>query len=277
LVTFIYQSDADRTLYQYTRRLKRCCYPCLYQPHPYQGRHLRARQAREPSDLIWEHLPYGRISKFLRKTITTLMTLLMLAVNFIVMYEVEQFRSDLQANNSNLLPVIALVVGVFTGIFTLIIQMAISAMASFERHSSRSAEEHSIAGTKFWSHFVYSVLIIGYVFRWPSPDTTKWYTDGGLLILSIMLSDWVITIIVKACHPFTRIRQCCGRCQAINQTQLNTAMLGPQWQLWSSYSSILVTLFIGFMYTCPIPVLTLICTMKLTLLYYIEKYNLLRM
>jgi hypothetical protein len=159
VVTFLRAEDAAACLRAHDTL------PCSCKKQRFYGQQLNARRAKEPSDYIWASFTFDKCEKAKRYLHVAVASLIMLTVDYWVMYFAS--KADLEL-------LLVMLVSLGLAVFNQVTKGFIVLFAGYQAHCSISSKELSMLKLKMLVEIVHLVVIPWSIFglphAWNKPD-----------------------------------------------------------------------------------------------------------
>ena len=178
-----------------------------------------------------------------------------------------------------------------------ILKIIFRLLGKFEKYVSRSKEQVQVMQKVFLAMFTNTALVVlavnanfsslwfivylpfnQYIFNSQFSDFTRdWYVQVGSTITITMLisvfSPHVLNFLVF--YPRGGCKRCCVK-KYKTQREINSAFQGPEFDIATRYSQVLNVVFSSFLYSGGIPLLNATCCCTMFVLYWTDKFLILR-
>ena len=273
---------------------------------------LRIDRSPEPEEVLWENLKFPFRVQLSRKFYTALLVLVVLGVTFGVMFGIkymkyhvkkqfyggiievedgngghkEEYENELTEKEKELLEGISILIFIVAKIANHIFDQICARMTIHEKHYSVGQYYSSATSKTVISQFVNTTLLICIVhaiLHWE--EAFRIWGFGGLLT-----DIWFLVIFYSAVIPLLHlvkfgyikrlIQRCCLKkhkdSKRYTQIEANHIMEGPDMNPVQCYTDIYQLLLTGLFFTPAFPITCGIFLGSLMIMYWIEKYYLLR-
>eukprot|EP01017_Pseudomicrothorax_dubius_P049142 TRINITY_DN9094_c0_g1_i9.p1 TRINITY_DN9094_c0_g1~~TRINITY_DN9094_c0_g1_i9.p1 ORF type:complete len:714 (-),score=160.72 TRINITY_DN9094_c0_g1_i9:100-2241(-) len=264
----------------------------------YKGQRFVVEQAPEPSDVKWPNLGYKYCpTKFVRRLITAILTLLMLVLSFFGIIGLNAFvrflESPPQGNTPPpvdtsstggklLVRALAMLATCAIVIINKVIAFLMKFFADFELYSTQSHYNHSLATKLGFAQFTNTALITFFFAKFVSRD--YWGKKGMVIaITDLFISNaWLTPFLTfvdfgyffRLYQRYSTKKQ--GNDCLLTQEQANAIFEGIEFDIAQRYANIIKTMLFTAFYCPVVPLATLISACGLILTYWVDKYVLLR-
>lgn len=191
-------------------------------------------------------------------------------------------------------------VGVCIGVVMInfFIKIIFKIISKFEKSASRSKEQVTVMRKVFLAMFTNTALVVlavnanfsslqfikylpfnQYIFNSVFEDfTRKWYVEVGSTITLTMIISVFSPHAMNFLFFYPRggcKRNCCNKGYK-TQREINTAFQGPEFDIATRYSQVLNVIFTSLLYSGGIPLLNATCCGTMFILYWTDKFLILR-
>ncbi|CAG9311615.1 unnamed protein product [Blepharisma stoltei] len=179
-----------------------------------------------------------------------------------------------------------------------ILRIMLTKLTKFERISTVSGMRMSMMSKVFIAMFINTALITllvnanfqslwfvqrlafkEYLFNGDYKDFSReWYEDVGATIIATLLVSIALPHFINLLifYPIGVIKRHCCHKKYITQYQMNAAFTGPEFDISSRTSVILTVIFSCYLYSGGIPLLNIVCFVTLVVIYWTDKFLVLR-
>eukprot|EP01136_Pigoraptor_vietnamica_P027329 Opistho-1_new@83486 len=268
---------------------------CQEQDKTFLGGPVSVREPPEPSDILWQNLDVGLLSRVLRNTATALASLFVVILGFIGILAVIVF-SDLRRENENKSFVeeygTKLAIGFVVILVNFILSTIVRALCAWECHHTHSSLQTAAAMklltcsmtntsySVFTAYLILALMSSNYdVHKAPAAfGTSFWYSAQGALghVFWSIITGVGVMIAIQIVRPVTLARRAFAAVSSVTQEQLNERMRPPEPDIPSRHVTSVVAVFTSMFYASQMPLLPLVAGVGIVLQYAIDKYNLLR-
>jgi len=274
IITFVMSSHADKCIFEHRKTVLTrfcCCFlgcGCMDCHGPFFfSRRLHCSRPREPSDYHWDNFSFG--GRNLRLFFSLLLSLAVVGAFGFGMFWVNSVRQTISTN-------LSIAIGVSISILNLLAEFLFLKLTIIERHKSKSALQLSMISKKLAVELINNIAVTTAIFSVPDNEAnTEWYRTAGTIVTSIMIADAIIPNVVRVFHPVNRIKRALIYLCSDDQERLNEAYV-PQLTIYNDFIAFMSSLTWVFVYFSVLPIALPITFVKVTCLYLIEKYNVLR-
>lgn len=180
----------------------------------------------------------------------------------------------------------------------IMLRIIITLLTQFERISTVTKTRLSVMTKVFIAMFVNTALITlfvnadfqslwfvqrlafkDYLFNGKYNDFSReWYQDVGATITATLLVSIAFPHFINLLfwYPVGLIKRSCCLKRHITQHQLNTVFTGPEFDISSRTSLVLTSIFSCFLYSGGMPMLNMVCFCILFVIYWTDKFLILR-
>ena len=181
-------------------------------------------------------------------------------------------------------------------VINFVLKIILRALSRFERVSSKTKEQLKIMTKVFFAMFIntaFIVLIVNadlsnyrvsdylpeYVLNGEFSDFSRnWYVKVGSTVTSTMIisifSPHMVNLLLF--YPFAAFKRRYCHKRYKTQSEMNRAFVGPDFDISTHTSQVLNVVFSCFLYSGGIPFLNLICCGTMLVMYWTEKFLILR-
>ncbi|CAD8092456.1 unnamed protein product [Paramecium primaurelia] len=259
----------------------------------YRGSQLQVEQPPEPTDVFWENLHIQTSQKIWRRILGYFLTFIILGVCGGLIYwlsAIQAQSADEQAKavkNGDLNPnykvkVIAQLASISIIIINYILSIVIRKVSLFERFSTQTGFNISLASKSSLAQFVNTAVITFAISTWVTKNI---YGTGGLVynqtyvfisnaILPALIQLIDSSTIMKWLYQFFELRK--GKASVKTQKQLHDLFERPVFDISTSYATVLKNMYVVAFYASVIPIGLVITCFALLFFYWVEKYNIAR-
>ncbi|KAG2381800.1 hypothetical protein C9374_006184 [Naegleria lovaniensis] len=275
---------------------------------------IRVEPAHEPHDIIWENLEYSVISKYSRRSVSSIFTILFSAAVVAVAVVLEVVKKDKFADTSitewiknpsfqNWQIFASIGMSVLVFILVQVLTYTLYLFSNFEKHRFiLNAKQSLMMKVTFGSFFTTIAYLFVYL-QSPTPGTYySEITDNSVIIPkgAIYLGSTYIPIIVESSAFYSSIFfvTCTSIASnvikdallvvyhhflrkykvatSVTQSDLMKAVEPPRYSYEYRYSYQLKNMFIGLLFSGLFPLSLMMITIGLVLCYFIDKFNVLK-
>ena len=257
----------------------------------FDGSRVIVERAADPGDVYWENLSvstWGRVKKMM---VTYSVLILLLAFVFGIyygLYRLKKYVDEESKNgstNSSLMQFIVILVSICSSLITIVVNSIlvyiIRLMSSYEKHSTYTKYDLSVATKLMLSTFINSAILPIII----NNEKSLWFTSSGLaptIFFNTLSIAFVSPILTFFSVPYLiqkikmRIEEKKGENCRLTQKQANDLFEGPNINMAASYAKTGLLFLIVSFYTPIIPILPMIGLVGIFFQYWVEKYLLLR-
>ncbi|CAD8053519.1 unnamed protein product [Paramecium sonneborni] len=259
----------------------------------YRGVSLIVEEPPEPTDVFWENLHITTKQKILRRLFGYTITAIILAICGGLIYwlsaiQAESAEEQAEAiKKGDLSPnfkvkLIAQVASISIIVINALLAMIIKNVSLFERFSTQTGYNISLASKSSMAQFVNTAVITFAISTWVTKNI---YGTGGLVYNQtyVFLSNAFIPAIVSLIDAgtlskwvFQYLEKKKGNKSLKTQKQLHELYERPIFDISVSYATILKNMYVVAFYASVIPLALIITCFALLFHYWIEKYNIAR-
>ena len=176
------------------------------------------------------------------------------------------------------------------------IKIIFRVLGKYERHPSKSEEQLRLMGKVFLATFINTALVIlavnadfsdlatqdwlpKFIFNADYSDFTReWYTNVGSTIVSTMMISTFSPhcIMLLTFYPLGLCKRHCCTSRYVSQAEANMKFSGADFDLATRNSFVLTVVFTCFLYSGGMPILNVVCCVTMFLLYWVDKFLILR-
>jgi hypothetical protein len=213
-----------------------------------------------------------------------------LILTFAALLGVEFWKMDIQAIdiNSNLqaqAQAIALtgLMALITTLINIILSRSMEMLSMMEKHQTQTRRLESLILKTIITQTINTVFIYGTVY-FVRPSVNILNTHGlTYQITSLVIVSGIVALIIDIFQPIQRLKVCIrdykvDKSKPVQkfQIQLNRRFALPEFDFNEKYSFYVIFFFLVSFYGFLVPEVTIMCIIFYFLLYWIDKYNLLR-
>ncbi|EAS04833.2 kinase domain protein (macronuclear) [Tetrahymena thermophila SB210] len=261
----------------------------------YQNQVVQIKQAPYPSDMYWENLHITQNEKNKRFVKGFCITILALAgcagLIYLLLFIQKQQKPSQNQNTSQqsnaLVQSIAILLSIAITILNFLLQIVLKYLTNIEGCYTRTEFNISIAKKMAWATFINTSLIQFFIDVVLS-DSKKFgaiFSEGGIAYNQnyVFMFNMVIPFVMGLIDfpgIFKKVKQKMLSKQVekcyFTQEQLNTLYEYPQYNISQQYANNLKTMFMVAFYSPIIPVGILYSMVAILLMYWVDKFNILR-
>lgn len=220
---------------------------------------ITTEMAPEPSDVYWENLSAGYLTKQTRRIITYSIALLTIGITFIILFFVKNY----QKYNSNTQGSVKYVGSAFSSLLVIAINILLSISIRIytkeEMHHTWSTYNLSVAQKLVIALFLNTAiipLVISYNYK------TDWFNTGGLAnnIFWIQVANAIVTPVLYLIYPsyqfkkFRRWIKSRNGLKGMSQYEANLLFEGPEVDLADRFANILKSCLVSVFYAPLVPI-----------------------
>ena len=266
--------------------------------HRLHGQKIKLKRAPEPSDVLWENLGYSNREKLKRKIITFSMAALLITASFLIIIGIglgEDKVIQKLGQASRLIKILSLVSSFLLLIFNKYLEEFISKLTEFEKHGSSTGYFTAMAEKLNVAAFTNSALttLVAKIIvtttinetHTHAVQTANFYSAGGLLetMFFVFVTDTLYNPIMNLIDPSYVLRRIQRKRvelfpekSKLNQRKAHKLFEDPSIDMSSKYSLLVTTVLLAAFYAPALPVALIFAMICLTLIYWSDKYILLR-
>ncbi|CAD8132867.1 unnamed protein product [Paramecium octaurelia] len=256
----------------------------------YRGVPLIVEEPPEPTDVYWENLHISTKSKILRRLFGYSITAIILAICGGLIYwlsaiQAESAEEQAEAiKKGDLSPnlkvkVIAQVASISIIIINTLLAMIIKNVSQFERFSTQTGYNISLASKSSLAQFINTAVITFAISTWVTKNI---YGTGGLVYNQsyVFVLNAIIPAVVSFIDAgtvtkwvFQYLEKKKGNKSVKTQKQLHELYERPAFDISVAYATILKNMYVVAFYASVIPLALIITCVALLLHYWVEKLN----
>ena len=254
--------------------------------------HMNVTSCGEPGDILWENLGYSRFSILTRQSLSMLLTFFIIFIDFIGIYALKVVgmnlvrTSDGKASDEFSFYNFGVDTGISVAIFAVdfLLQRILLGLAKWEKRETLTLQ-HYKAASKIWKvQFLASSVVPLLV----SLNMFNYYGPNGLVtainsqfITNIVLTpliDVINSINIMGLYNRKKLYKSIHASQppVMTQKEANELFVKQNFEMYEKYAMILKNIAMGFFYLPMIPLAAPYMLVFLLIMYFTEKYILLR-
>ncbi|OMJ68561.1 hypothetical protein SteCoe_33950 [Stentor coeruleus] len=247
----------------------------------FKGHFITTEMAPEPSDVYWENLSAGYLSKQIRRIITYSIALLTIGITFIVLF----FIKNYQKSNSNTHGSAKYIGSAFSSLLVISINIFLSISIRIyskeEMHHTWSTYNLSVSKKLVIALFLNTgiiPLVISYNY------ITDWFNTGGLAnnIFWIQVANAIINPLLYLIYPSYLLKKIIrwfksrNGLKGMSQYEANLLFEGPEVDLADRFANILKSCLVSIFYAPLVPVGVLVTIIGIVLEVLVFKLMLIK-
>lgn len=227
----------------------------------FRGEHVLAvEEPDEPNTVRWQDLNAGAWKMFKERCLTTLCTLLSVALGAVCV----NF-----ANNASTVGA-AFTIAAFNSVFPMLAKF----LTSFESHASEGRKQTSLYSKIALFRWIGSAVIIAII----TPFTNTLSFENGLItqVYALFIADILTTNGLALADPFGHLQRHFLAPRASTQDAQNLLFAGTQYELAERYTDMTKILFLTLWYCSIYPGAFFMCAFSLGIKYFVDRFCLMR-